>query len=167
MSPVTRTSPHRTSGPSATAGPAPPARAVLGAWSGHVSDVLTGADALRETIADIRRPVYVLGRDSATQAGARRAVACGGEARFGTDVRLYEGDRAIVGHAAPLRLDNLGDPKFRAAHRLRLACVAGGMANGIGSVEVVAAMCHAGMLGSLLSHGGCYRRPQAWETDGD
>ena len=147
MSPVTRTSPQRIGGPSATAEPARPAPAVLGAWSGHVSDVRTGADALRETIADIRGPVYVLGRDAAAQAGVRRAVACRGETRFGTDVRLYEGDRAIVGHAAPLRLDNLGDPKFRSAHRLKLACIAGAMANGIGSVEVVEAMCHAGMLG--------------------
>jgi trans-AT polyketide synthase/acyltransferase/oxidoreductase domain-containing protein len=120
---------------------------MLGAWSGRVSDLRTGADALRESIADIRGPVYVLARDPAAQAGPRRAVACRGETRFGADVQLYEGDRAIVGHAAPLRLDNLGDPEFRSAHRLKLACVAGAMANGIGSVEVVEAMCHAGMLG--------------------
>jgi len=120
---------------------------MLGAWSGRVSDLRTGADALRESIADIRGPVYVLGRDPAAQAEPRRAVACRGETRFGADVQLYEGDRAIVGHAAPLRLDNLGDPEFRSAHRLKLACVAGAMANGIGSVEMVEAMCHAGMLG--------------------
>ena len=147
MSPLTRTSPHRTGGPSQATGPVEPTAAVLGAWSGHVSDVLPGADALRESIADIRRPVYVLGGDEVAQPGLRRAVAVRGETRFGTDVRLYEGDRAIVGHAAPLRLDNLGDPEFRKAHGLKLACVAGAMANGIGSTEVVEAMSHAGMLG--------------------
>ncbi len=147
MSPLTRTSPHRTGGPSQATGPVEPTAAVLGAWSGHVSDVLPGADALRESIADIRRPVYVLGGDEVAQPGLRRAVAVRGETRFGTDVRLYEGDRAIVGHAAPLRLDNLGDPEFRKAHGLKLACVAGAMANGIGSAEVVEAMSHAGMLG--------------------
>lgn len=118
----------------------------MGAWSGYASDVLTGEDALHDAVADIRRPVYVLGR-SAAQPGAQRAVACRGEARFGTDVRLHEGDRAVVGHAAPLRLDSLGDAEFRAAHGLKLACVAGAMANGIASVELVEAMSHAGMLG--------------------
>jgi len=101
---------------------------------------------LRDAVSDIRRPVYVLGRGAA-QAGARRAVACRGEARFGADVRLHEGDRAVVGHAAPLRLGSLGDPEFRATHGLKLACVAGAMANGISSVELVEAMSHAGMLG--------------------
>ncbi len=146
MSPVTRTSTQGIGGPSAPAGTAQEAPAVLGAWSGHASDVLTGEDALHDAVADIRRPVYVLGR-SAAQPGAQRAVACRGEARFGTDVRLHEDDRAVVGHAAPLRLDSLGDPEFRAAHGLKLACVAGAMANGIASVELVEAMSHAGMLG--------------------
>src|SRR5437016_10993900 len=43
--------------------------------------------------------------------------------------------------------EDLGDPAFRADHRLRYAYVAGAMANGIGSVEVVEAMSRAGMLG--------------------
>jgi trans-AT polyketide synthase/acyltransferase/oxidoreductase domain-containing protein len=45
------------------------------------------------------------------------------------------------------RLENLGDPVFRSDHGLRLAYVAGAMANGIGSAEVVEAMARAGMLG--------------------
>jgi len=45
------------------------------------------------------------------------------------------------------RLENLGDAAFRADHDLRFAYVAGAMANGIGSAEVVEAMARAGMLG--------------------
>ena len=45
------------------------------------------------------------------------------------------------------RLEDLGDASFRADHRLRYAYVAGAMANGIGSVEIVEAMSRAGMLG--------------------
>ena len=45
------------------------------------------------------------------------------------------------------RLEDLGDASFRADHRIRYAYVAGAMANGIGSVEVVEAMSRAGMLG--------------------
>ena len=153
MSPVTRKSPQAVGRLGAPAGSFQAAPAVLGAWSGQASDVLTGEDALRDAIADIRRPVYLLGRGAAAQAGVWRAVAYGGEARFETDVRLVEGDRAIVGHAAPLRLGSLGDPEFRAAHGLKLACVAGAMANGIASVELVEAMSHAGMLGTFGAAG--------------
>jgi PfaD family protein len=44
-------------------------------------------------------------------------------------------------------LEHLGDPAFRADHGLRYAYLAGSMANGIGSVAIVTALAHAGMLG--------------------
>lgn len=93
--------------------------------------------------------MYVLGG----AVGSSPSVASRGEARFGTDLRLHEGDVAIVGHVAPLRLDSLGDPEFRRAHGLKLGCVAGAMANGIASVQLVEAMSHAGMLGIFGSAG--------------
>ena len=47
----------------------------------------------------------------------------------------------------PCPIDRLGDASFREAHGVRFACVAGAMANGIASVELVEAMGRAGMLG--------------------
>ncbi len=44
-------------------------------------------------------------------------------------------------------LEHLGNPAFRSAHRLRYAYVAGSMANGIGSADIVEAMARAGMVG--------------------
>lgn len=44
-------------------------------------------------------------------------------------------------------MENLGDRGFCRDHSLRYACVAGAMANGIASVELVEAMGRAGMLG--------------------
>jgi trans-AT polyketide synthase/acyltransferase/oxidoreductase domain-containing protein len=52
-----------------------------------------------------------------------------------------------VGWLPPLPLEQLGDPAFRRDHGLRYAYVAGAMANGIASVELVEAMAHVGMLG--------------------
>ena len=50
-------------------------------------------------------------------------------------------------HYSPaVRPGDLGEPSFRADHRLRFAYVAGAMANGIGSAEIVEAMGRAGML---------------------
>jgi PfaD family protein len=45
------------------------------------------------------------------------------------------------------RLEHLGDPGFCADHRIRYPYLAGAMANGIGSADVVEAMSRAGMLG--------------------
>ena len=44
-------------------------------------------------------------------------------------------------------MKHLGDPGFRADHRLRYAYMAGAMANGIASIELVEALAGAGMLG--------------------
>jgi trans-AT polyketide synthase, acyltransferase and oxidoreductase domains len=59
-------------------------------------------------------------------------------------------DGAFVPALPPERL---GDPSFRADHGLKFAYVAGAMANGIGSVEIVQAMAGAGMLGFFGSAG--------------
>jgi PfaD family protein len=48
--------------------------------------------------------------------------------------------------APPCRPEHLGDPTFCADHRLRYPYLAGAMANGIGSVEIVEAMARAGLL---------------------
>src|SRR5262245_15650010 len=45
------------------------------------------------------------------------------------------------------RPEHLGDPSFLIDHGLRYPYLAGAMANGIGSVEIVEAMGRAGMLG--------------------
>jgi len=74
--------------------------------------------ALEQALADIRQPFAVAGADVPS---AAYVPAC--------------------------PLENLGDPTFCADHGLRYACVAGAMANGIGSVEVVEAMGRGGMLG--------------------
>jgi PfaD family protein len=51
------------------------------------------------------------------------------------------------------RIDDLGDPSFRADHGLRYPCMSGAMANGIGSVEIVEAMGRHGLLGVFGSAG--------------
>ena len=56
------------------------------------------------------------------------------------------------------RLEDLGDPQFRARHGLRFPCMSGAMANGIGSVEIVEAMARGGFLGVFGSAGSLSRR---------
>ena len=61
----------------------------------------------------------------------------------------------------PLRPENLGDSSFRADHRLRYAYVAGAMANGIASTQLVEAMGRAGMLGFFGAAGLSLERVEA------
>jgi PfaD family protein len=51
-----------------------------------------------------------------------------------------------VKHVPACRLEDLGDPSFTSDHRIRYAYLAGAMANGIGSADIVEAMGRAGML---------------------
>ncbi len=55
--------------------------------------------------------------------------------------------RSRLAYVPALPAENLGDPGFAADHGLRFAYMAGAMANGIGSVELVEAMARGGMLG--------------------
>ncbi len=62
------------------------------------------------------------------------------------------GGRLVLDASGPIfvpacPLENLGDPGFRADHRLRYAYATGAMANGIGSADIVEAMSRAGMVG--------------------
>lgn len=87
-----------------------------------------------EQLADIRRPL--------------RLVEHAGQLVLEQDA-LHSADGPALPLAAfvpACRLETLGDPTFRADHRLRYAYVAGAMANGIGSAEIVEALGRAGML---------------------
>jgi PfaD family protein len=81
---------------------------------------------LDDALADIHRPVYIQRSDGAV-----------------LDEPAPSADTAYVA-ASPL--ENLGDSTFRTDHRLRYNYVAGAMANGIGSADIVEALGRAGML---------------------
>lgn len=83
-------------------------------------------DDLETALADLVHPFAVRRRDGAV-----------------VRPEGYDPDLAFV-PACPLQ--NLGDSSFCADHRLRYAYVAGAMANGIGSAEIVEALGRAGMV---------------------
>lgn len=59
----------------------------------------------------------------------------------------------LLAHAPPLTPTHLGSPAFLTAHNLRFPYMAGAMANGIASCEIVEAMAGAGLLGSFGAAG--------------
>jgi PfaD family protein len=112
----------------------------LGWWTGPASDVDDRPDAVKEAVQDTGRAVLLV-----SDRGACARVT-GGTAVLGAGVSESEA-LPIVGYSPASPPEHLGDPEFLADHGVRYAYIAGAMANGIGSAEIVEAMGHAGMLG--------------------
>jgi PfaD family protein len=96
--------------------------------------------SLVAALHDVRRSLCLVRTD------AGDALAEGGSVALGPE-RPAPGALPVSALVAPCPPENLGDASFRADHGLRYAYVAGAMANGIGSCEIVEAMARAGMVG--------------------
>jgi PfaD family protein len=109
------------------------------AWRGKQAPSSKGfVVAFKNAIACLHAPFQVLERE--------------GNIIFSAATEMGEGtqdnaDGRFAGYLPPLPLENLGDSSFTSDHGLRYAYIAGAMANGIASVELVEAMARAGMLG--------------------
>lgn len=94
---------------------------------------------LLDALQRLDEPVFVVRTDDGP------AVASGGRVVFGAGPPA--GALPLLAQVPALTPDRLGDPTFQDAYGVRVNYVAGAMANGIGSEEIVIAMARAGMLG--------------------
>jgi PfaD family protein len=115
--------------------------ALLGSWSSDGAPVLSGPEALTQALERVARPLAVVELDG------QLACGLGGTAHLGAEAAPDPLAHLLRAWVPAQRPEQLGDPAFRAAHGVRYAYVAGEMANGIGSVEIVLEMARAGMLG--------------------
>ncbi len=115
------------------------ATAVTSRWQGDAATLRPDAPAIRTAVHDVIRPVCLVVRDGGYQGVA---LADGGAIVFDSDDGL-----PLAGYAAPCPPEQLGDASFRTDHGLKFAYLAGAMANGIASADIVEAMSKAGMLG--------------------
>ncbi len=109
----------------------------LGWWSPDGTPPAPQAEPLRDQLYRLGEPLYLVEIDG------RPASMLGGKAALGA---TGEG-HPLLAFAPPCRPGTLGDPGFMRDHRLLYPYVAGAMANGIGSAEIVEAMSRGGMLG--------------------
>jgi PfaD family protein len=94
---------------------------------------MTEAQVIPEALRAIRRPIHLL------ESGGRcTLISPEGLATLPPGAR--------TAYAPACRLEDLGDPTFCTDHRIRYPYLAGAMANGIGSADLVEAMGRAGML---------------------
>ncbi len=117
-----------------------PQSRALGWWTANGSPAATDLDALRAALANLHQPLTLVESDG------KLALGAGGVFRFG-EVAATGSELPVSGYAPASPVENLGERTFCDDHGLRFACVAGAMANGIGSEEIVEAMGREGMLG--------------------
>lgn len=110
-------------------------------WIGNADRLQSNPEAFKTAIADIKRPVYVV----ATENGP--AVSQTGTMVWGESVDGVGTGKKLLGFAPALRPSDLGDEGFKKDLGLKYAYVAGAMANGITSVEMVRAAGRNGMIG--------------------
>ncbi|MGA9925707.1 MAG: 2-nitropropane dioxygenase, partial [Isosphaeraceae bacterium] len=82
-------------------------------------------ETLERAIGDVAEPFLVVDR------GGVAGLIMGPPA-----AASLEDLERLIAFVPACRLEQLGDPSFRETHGTRFACMAGAMANGIGSVEV-------------------------------
>jgi PfaD family protein len=75
------------------------------------------------------------------------AVSQEGTITIGTGEAPESEALPLIAYVPPLHPQDLGSPDFKLAHRLRYAYVAGAMANGITSVQMVETVGQSGMIG--------------------
>ncbi|HVP21912.1 MAG TPA: PfaD family polyunsaturated fatty acid/polyketide biosynthesis protein [Anaerolineaceae bacterium] len=112
-------------------------------WHGPLNTVQKGSPAVQQALNALTKPVFVVGeRGTAGVTNEGELKPSNGQA--GLEMWAF---------APAVRLEQLGDPGFNHTYGARYAYMAGAMANGIASVELVVALGKAGMLGSFGAAG--------------
>ena len=114
---------------------------IQGWWHPEQEQPESDDSAFQEALHRVTRPLYVV------DLAGRTAIAQNGTITLGSVRPSGSGGLPLLGYAPALHPRNLGDPAFKKAHNLRYAYIAGAMANGIASVEMVAEIGRAGMIG--------------------
>ncbi len=113
----------------------------IGCWKGDTLQLESGNQALNSAISRVTDPVYLVNENS------RIRIAQKGLITIGENIIPDAGQYPLFAYAPPLHPSDLGDPFFKKRHNLTYAYVAGAMANGITSVEMVQKVGNAGMIG--------------------
>jgi PfaD family protein len=112
-----------------------------GWWTPGEEPPVQGVDEIKKALMRISKPLYLVEMEGRTAAANSGSALLGHNAPQGST--LYP----ITAYAPALPLENLGDKAFKARHQLKYPYIAGAMANGITSEEMVAAMAENGMTG--------------------
>lgn len=120
----------------------------LGYWLGTQSSLTTAIEDLKQHLRQLDQPLFIV-----NQPDGAVAATTSGTAQLGADGPDDNSALPLRGYTPPLRPEDLGDEDFKRLYEIKYAYIVGAMANGITSVEMVAAAGEAGMLGFFGSAG--------------
>ncbi len=123
----------------------PPLSSRIGWWANNDHPPETGSNVIRQAIQRVSEPVVLVDvrGTPGVGRGGRATIEYGPFDSADSKMDGYP----LLGYVPPLHPEDLGDPHFKAAFRLRYPYVVGAMANGITSTEMVEAVARAGMIG--------------------
>jgi PfaD family protein len=113
-------------------------------WFGDRRTVRFDETGIRQMLETVAEPCYWV-RDAQGRIGVANSIGVTDRAQFCA--------MELLATLPPFRPDQLGDPSFRQAYGTRYNYMAGAMANGIASEELVIALGKAGMLASFGAGG--------------
>ncbi len=116
-------------------------------WQGDPSSLVWGEAEIRQLLLQLDQSLFVVrwqGQVGVTQSGAIASPTLPGQTT---------GQAELLATLPPLPLQNLGDSSFLTCHRTSYAYMAGAMAGGIASEEMVIALGRAGLMGSMGTGG--------------
>ena len=116
-------------------------KTISGWWTKGNTEPKVGYHAIKDSIIKVTNPVFLIGIDGEI------VVSQDGTLTIGNKLKPNNNCQPLYGYAPPLHPQNLGDQYFKKVHNLRYAYIAGAMANGITSVEMVEKTGRAGMMG--------------------
>lgn len=119
----------------------------LGWWTKGNTPPELGDQAVKTALMHVTHPLFLL------NSGGRIAVGRGGTMCIGGLTDTEPKGYPVYAYIPALHPENLGSARFKKTHNLRYAYIAGAMANGITSVEMVEEMGRAGMIGFFGSAG--------------
>jgi len=116
-------------------------KTISGWWTQGDTEPERGDHAVRSAILRMTQQVNLLNLDG------QLAIGRGGAVTIGKKIPPQPEVFPLYAYVPPLPPENLGDPRFKKTYHLRYAYIAGAMANGITSAEMVENAGRAGMVG--------------------
>jgi trans-AT polyketide synthase, acyltransferase and oxidoreductase domains len=116
-------------------------KTISGWWTQGDTEPERGDHAVRSALLRVTQPIHLLNLNG------QFAIGRGGTVTIGKKTPSHPEVFPLYAYVPPLPPENLGDPQFKKTHDLGYAYIAGAMANGITSVEMVEKAGRAGMVG--------------------
>lgn len=119
-------------------------------WQGQVSDDICDLEQLPEQLRQINVPFCLIDKTGETSIGLGGSINLG---ENDSQKNIKNNSYPLLGLAPAQTINALGNQHFCQDYQIRYPYMAGSMANGIASVELVEALANAGMLASFGAAG--------------